>query len=129
MRASSGRRATPKRLSGRRATWPPASTSSTVRSTGVESGFSFGFGGGFGAGGGFFDESALVESRLVVSRAARAAGLSLVTASEKYSALLSPTPHADRTESGTDTVYDAGFAIFVVSLPATWLFQPSHTPL
>jgi hypothetical protein len=43
--------------------------------------------------------------------------------------LACPTCHAVRTESEIMIEYEAGLAILVVSLPATWLFQPSHTAL
>ena len=84
----------PNRLSGRRATCPAPSVSSTVRSTGVRSGSSFFFGGSFGVGGsfgfgvglaaGFFAAAALSSSSFFGSRGGwRGPGLVFVTASER----------------------------------------------
>src|SRR6188508_1271842 len=100
----------PNRLSGSRAIWPAASTSSTVKSIGVSSGFSFSLGGGgvFGFGGGFgagFFAAAFVSSSVFSSFGSfgggRGPGVVLVAATERYTALRSLTPQADRSASGT----------------------------
>src|SRR5688572_20223571 len=131
MRVSSGRRATPNVLSGSRATYPAASTSSIVRSIGVVSGFSFGLGVGLGVGlaaGGFaaggLSSAGALGSRLGV----RGPGFVAVAASERYTTLRSPIPHADRKRAGTLIEYDAGGPNFSSS-PARRLFQPSQTAL
>src|SRR5512139_4151715 len=119
IRDSSGRRAIPNRLSGSLATQRSASTSSTVRSTGVWSGFSFGFFGSFGLGGGFGFGGALAPSGCFLASTSssssflrdgpRGPGFVVVAVSDRYTTLRSLMPHAEASPSGREITYEAGF--------------------